>query len=102
MPPSAISEITAQDLLTLGVIDRIVPATTPADLDAVEARVRREGYSRYPLSENNDPDRIVGYLYAKDLWAGPRPSKGGLAGLRRDILFVPPSMPVVDLLVKMQ
>ncbi|MFT3922399.1 MAG: hemolysin family protein [Myxococcales bacterium] len=69
-----------------------------ADLDTTEARMRREGYSRYPLSENNDPDRIVGYLYAKDVWTAPRPFKGKLSSLRRDILFVPESRTVAEVL----
>ncbi len=69
-----------------------------ADLETTEARMRREGYSRYPLSENNDPDRIVGYLYAKDVWTAPRPFRGVLSSLRRDILFVPESRTVAEVL----
>lgn len=68
------------------------------DLETTEARLRREGYSRYPLSENHDPDRIVGYLYAKDVWTAPRPLKQGLHTLRRDILFVPESRTVAEVL----
>jgi CBS domain containing-hemolysin-like protein len=68
------------------------------DLATTEARMRREGYSRYPLSENNDPDRIVGYLYAKDVWAAPHPQRGRLSQLRRDILFVPESRTVAEML----
>jgi CBS domain containing-hemolysin-like protein len=69
-----------------------------ADLPTVEARMRREGYSRYPLSENNDPDRIVGYLYAKDVWGAPRPLRGTVSQFRRDILFVPQSRTVAEVL----
>jgi CBS domain containing-hemolysin-like protein len=69
-----------------------------ADIETTEARMRREGYSRYPLSENNDPDRIVGYLYAKDVWTGVKPLRGGLSALRRDILFVPESRTVAEVL----
>jgi CBS domain containing-hemolysin-like protein len=69
-----------------------------ADLSATEARMRREAYSRYPLSENNDPDRIVGYLYAKDVWTAPHPQRGRIAQLRRDILFVPESRTVAEML----
>ncbi len=69
-----------------------------ADLETTELRMRREGYSRYPLSENNNPDRIVGYLYAKDVWTAPRPFKGNLQGLRREILFVPESRTVAEVL----
>lgn len=69
-----------------------------AGLDSTELRMRKEGYSRYPLSENNNPDRIVGYLYAKDVWTAPRPFKGNLQALRRDILFVPESRTVAEVL----
>ena len=69
-----------------------------ADLSSTEARMRREAYSRYPLSENNDPDRIVGYLYAKDVWTAPHPQRGRIAQLRRDILFVPESRTVAEML----
>lgn len=69
-----------------------------ADLETAEPRMRREGYSRYPLSEKNDPDRIVGYVYTKDVWTAARPSRGTLATLRRDILFVPETRTVAEVL----
>jgi CBS domain containing-hemolysin-like protein len=69
-----------------------------SDLTTVEMRMRREGYSRYPLSENNDPDRIVGYLYAKDVWGATRPLHGSVSQFRRDILFVPQSRTVAEVL----
>jgi CBS domain containing-hemolysin-like protein len=69
-----------------------------ADLDMAEPRMRREGYSRYPLSEHNDPDRIVGYVYTKDVWTAARPLRGGLSALRRDILFVPEARTVAEVL----
>jgi CBS domain containing-hemolysin-like protein len=69
-----------------------------ADIATTEARMRREAYSRYPLSENNDPDRIVGYLYAKDVWTAQQPQRTRLASLRRDILFVPESRTVAEML----
>jgi CBS domain containing-hemolysin-like protein len=69
-----------------------------ADLDTAEPRMRREGYSRYPLSEHNDPDRIVGYVYTKDVWTAARPMRGGLSALRRDILFVPEARTVAEVL----
>jgi CBS domain containing-hemolysin-like protein len=69
-----------------------------ADLDTAEPRMRREGYSRYPLSEQNDPDRIVGYVYTKDVWTAARPLRGGLSTLRREILFVPEARTVAEVL----
>lgn len=74
----------------------VLPVGT--DIEVAEARMRREGYSRYPLSEGNDPDQIIGYVYTKDLWTTPRPLKQGLASLRREILFVPESRTVAEVL----
>jgi CBS domain containing-hemolysin-like protein len=74
------------------------------DLESAEPRMRREGYSRYPLSEQNDPDRIVGYVYTKDVWTSARPSRAPglssatLQSLRRDILFVPETRTVAEVL----
>jgi CBS domain containing-hemolysin-like protein len=69
-----------------------------SDLETAEPRMRREGYSRYPLSEHNDPDRIVGYVYTKDVWTAQRPFRGTLAKLRREILFVPEARTVAEVL----
>jgi CBS domain containing-hemolysin-like protein len=69
-----------------------------SDLETAEPRMRREGYSRYPLSEQNDPDRIVGYVYTKDVWTAQRPFRGTLAKLRREILFVPQARTVAEVL----
>lgn len=69
--------------------------------DGIEAcieRVRSEGFSRFPLCEDNDRDRIVGYVYAKDLLTAQRSIRGGLGALRRDVLFVPESRNVAEVL----
>ena len=69
--------------------------------DGIEAcfeRVRHEGFSRFPLCEGHDRDRIVGYVYAKDLWMAERDIQGGLGALRRDVLFVPESRTVAEVL----
>jgi CBS domain containing-hemolysin-like protein len=68
------------------------------DVEQAETRMRREGYSRYPLAEGNNPDQIVGYLYTKDLWTARRPLRHGLTTLRREILFVPGSRTVAEVL----
>jgi CBS domain containing-hemolysin-like protein len=55
---------------------------------------RRHGYSRYPISETGEPDRIVGYLYVKDLLVSPARGKDDLATRKRDVLFIPESRSV--------
>ncbi|MCU0694715.1 MAG: hemolysin family protein [Polyangiaceae bacterium] len=56
------------------------------------------GYSRVPVIEGRDPDKVVGYIYLKDLFLGDGLPPGGIAALRRDILFVPENRTVGDVL----
>jgi CBS domain containing-hemolysin-like protein len=86
-----------------------IPAT--CDFAGVVARFRDAGHSRLPLYEG-DLDRVLGMLHVKDVYAviadhyNAPPPAGHVAprpgDLMRPVLFVPPSMPVVDLLADMQ
>lgn len=82
----------------------MVPRVDMATLSLADAPekamhiVRTDGYSRLPLIEEHDPDKVVGYIYAKDLLLGDGLPAGGLAALRRDILFVPENRKVGDVL----
>ncbi|MCA9582114.1 MAG: CBS domain-containing protein, partial [Myxococcales bacterium] len=60
------------------------------------------GYSRYPVCEGGDPDRIVGYIYAKDLLTTPRGTKPRLRSLLRDPLISHESRTVGELLSEFQ
>jgi CBS domain containing-hemolysin-like protein len=80
----------------------IVTIDIDAPYDAVLDHLRRHGYSRFPLAEGGDPDRIVGYVYVKDVLMGEKPPPGGLRGLRRDVLYVPESITVGDVLERFQ
>lgn len=73
-----------------------------ADFDTCMSQVRRFGYSRYPVAEDGDPDKIVGYLYVKDLLMAARRPRGNIGDLKRDILFVPESRSVGELLNEFQ
>lgn len=69
------------------------------DFDAWMERVRKSGYSRYPVSKDRDPDHVVGYVYVKDLiFHGP--SRPAPASLKRDILIVPESRTVGEILAE--
>lgn len=98
----------------LRVDDVMVPR---ADVVAVEEsdtlsevlRLYRESnHSRMPIYREtlDDPTGmvhikdVVPYLVPDDMAAGRRPFS--LKDIRRDVLFVPPSMPALDLLLKMQ
>ena len=64
----------------------------------------KEAHSRVPVYENN-LDNIVGMVHIKDLVNYQNQNKietNFLMNLKRDILEIPPSMPVLDLLLKMQ
>ena len=65
-------------------------------------QVRRFGYSRYPVAEDGDPDKIVGYVYVKDLLMASRRLRGSIGELKRDILYVPESRTVGQLLNEFQ
>jgi CBS domain containing-hemolysin-like protein len=65
-------------------------------------KVRKSGFSRYPVTEDGNPDHIVGYIYVKDLLLARQPAKGGPRALKRDLLFVPESLSVGAALTRFQ
>lgn len=72
------------------------------DFEACMNHVRRCGYSRYPVAEDGDPDKIAGYVYVKDLLMAQRRPRGSIGDLKRDILYVPESRTVGQLLNEFQ
>jgi CBS domain containing-hemolysin-like protein len=70
--------------------------------DRVMNIARTTGYSRLPLVEERDPDKVIGYIYIKDLIVGDGLPAGGIRALRRDIMFVPESRKVGDALKDFQ
>lgn len=64
--------------------------------------IRKTGFSRYPVTQDGNPDHVVGYIYVKDLLLAQRPAKGGPRALTRDILFVPGSLSVGAALARFQ
>ncbi len=66
-------------------------------------QLRQQEYSRVPLSKGREIDQIVGYLYWKDVVRDPRAVElADLEPLRRDVLFVPSSQALVNVLREMQ
>ena len=64
----------------------------------------KEAHSRVPVYEKN-LDNVIGMVHIKDLVNYQNKKKveaNFLRDLKRDILEIPPSMPVLDLLLKMQ
>ncbi|MBN1656148.1 MAG: HlyC/CorC family transporter [Deltaproteobacteria bacterium] len=64
--------------------------------------IRTSGFSRYPMAEGGNPDKIVGYLYAKDMLLAESHPKQGIRALKRDVFFIPEHCSVGDLLTKFQ
>lgn len=60
-------------------------------------------FSRVPLSRGDELDHVVGYLYWKDLLLHPDAAKlTTLESLKRDVLFIPESQSLVNVLREMQ
>jgi CBS domain containing-hemolysin-like protein len=80
---------------------KYLPIHTSAK-DAI-AFLRQVEYTRLVLTEKNDLDRAVGYLYSKDLLLDPNAgSLTDLSSVRRDVLFVPEPQSLIDTLRSMQ
>jgi CBS domain containing-hemolysin-like protein len=76
------------------------PASTSVP-DAVE-RFRQHGYSRVLVTKARSLDEVVGYLYVKDLLDREAANAADLTSLKRDVLFVPESKNLVEVLRDMQ
>ncbi len=91
-------------------IDIMIPR---ADIGAVEVNDSfdkvlevfiKESHSRVPVYEKN-LDNIIGMIHIKDLVKYQNDGnfeEGFLKKIKRDIIEIPPSMPVLELLMKMQ
>ena len=78
-----------------------IPISTPGE-EAVR-QIRTHQYSRVVLTKDHSVDELAGYLYAKDFLVDPaaRDLKD-LTSVRRDLLFVPETQGLLDVLRNMQ
>ena len=87
------------------MIPRVDVASLPIETRGSEAIdfLRQQQYSRVLLHRGDSLDDVAGYLYAKDLLfdldAATLPN---LESIRRDVLFVPETQGLVDVLQRMQ
>lgn len=84
----------------------IIAVEIDTPLPALVKLFRDAQHSRLPVYEE-ELDSVVGMVHLKDLVRhltddDPARKPKSIRELKRDVLFVPPSMPVVDLLLKMQ
>lgn len=67
----------------------VVFLSTDLSFEENLARAEESEFSRYPLCENGDPDRIVGVVYTRDALFAARQKKRDIRALAKPILFVP-------------
>jgi magnesium and cobalt transporter len=81
----------------------IVAASQSASLEEIKQLIATERHTRIPLYDDS-LDHITGFLHLKDLLICllDESETFDLPTLRRDILFVPASMKIIDLLLKMR
>ncbi|MBO6633965.1 hemolysin family protein [Parvibaculum sp.] len=88
----------------------VIGVEEAATMEEVLRLYRDSSHSRMPIYRETLDDPI-GMVHLKDVlaWLAPVESEGAaprppfsLRSIRREVLFVPPSMPALDLLVKMQ
>jgi CBS domain containing-hemolysin-like protein len=95
----------AQRTARHAMVPRVDVCTIPLATTGEEAirKIRANQYSRVLLTKDHSVDEVAGYLYAKDFLVDPAATKlGDLSGVRRDILFVPETQTLLDVLRGMQ
>lgn len=95
----------AQRTARHAMVPRVDVFTMQISLPGEEAvrQIRMHQYSRIVLTKDHSVDAIAGYLYAKDFLVDPAASKlKDLTSVRRDILFVPETQSLLDVLRNMQ
>ncbi len=96
----SIRDVTVDDVMVPRADIVAVAADTPPD--EVGALVRACGHSRLPVYSERLDD-VMGMVHIKDLLAGPGDGPPeDLRSVMRELLFVAPSMPVLELLLQMR
>jgi len=98
------AELSAEDVMIPRADIVALDASTP--FEAVLPLFAEGGHSRLPIYKNNLDDTI-GMLHIKDVLKAVADRAEGaplpaIADLKRPVLFIPPSVPVTDLLLKMR
>ena len=86
------------------MVPRVDVAYVPIDTTIAECveQFRTHKYSRLVVTKERSLDDVVGYLYVKDLLERDVSEASNLRNLTRDVLFVPESRSLVDVLRDMQ
>jgi CBS domain containing-hemolysin-like protein len=95
----------AQRISRHAMVPRVDVAFIPIDTTGKEAReiIRTHQFSRLVLTKGKSLDEVAGYIYAKDFLLDAEAAEApNLWNMRRDILFVPETQGLVDVLREMQ
>lgn len=96
----AIGDITVRDIMTPRA--DIAAVGNELTLPALKNHILRHRHTRVPVYKDTF-DHMLGFIHVKDLLPMLSGDMGfELKALLRDLLFVPPSMKILDLLVKMR
>jgi CBS domain containing-hemolysin-like protein len=86
------------------MVPRVDVIYVPVGISVAEAieQFRQHGYSRMLVTKERSLDDVVGYLYVKDLLERDAPNASDLRALTRDVLFVPESAHLIEVMRDMQ
>ena len=79
----------------------IISIEVTQNLDEIMSIIKNESHSRMPVCEKN-LDNVLGFLHVKDLLNDISNKNYNLKKMLRDILYVAPKSPVLDLLKRMR
>jgi CBS domain containing-hemolysin-like protein len=97
-----LDDLAVREVMVPGPDVVAIPAdATPSDLRSV---VFEAGHTRYPVHEADDPDTVVGFVDVKDVLQASEDDAADVAAadLAHDILVVPETTAVSDLLLQFQ
>ena len=83
----------------------VVSVPTDASVSALRETIREAGHTRYPVVTAGDGGQVVGFVDVKDVLAASDPASADTAtagDLARDVVVVPETTTVADLLVRFQ
>ena len=95
----------AQRTARHAMVPRVDVFTLPISTSGEEAvrQIRTHQYSRVVLTKDHSVDELAGYLYAKDFLVDPAARElKDLTSVRRDLVFVPETQGLLDVLRNMQ
>lgn len=78
----------------------VVYVDADSTIDAAIAKARQHGFTRYPVVESQNLDKVVGYVTIKDLTHEPRPAS--LRAVLREVIITPEGKPLFELMREMQ